>query len=1237
MFTISTVLGQLMRPKVAPPKPASFSEFYFPTADANRCMPRPYGTVIMKAPNVTSVTDFSSEPIVRKLGLIEKLSLLLTMTGKQTIGFRYYCGIEMGLGYRVDRYTQINIGDKVAWTGSVTTDTEIFINQPSLFGGDDQASGGNGGIVGYLGVHVGLPNASKDSYLVSEYGNYSAHRDRSYVVFKGQHRAKGSGYLGNSTTVQAWSFITETLPANIPGAGAYKNINSGDANPAEVIYDIMRNALYGAGMDGILIDDASFLSCAQTYFNDGFGFSGLWDTSKPCSDVINGLLTLTDSILYSDLRTGLCVLKAARADYDVDTIPVFDQNNILSMAGYSRSAWNDTTNWLTVPFVDRTDSFAGKNGIAYDLANVETQSGVVPSNVQHIGISNGTTAAKIAQRDLRALSTPLAKHTIQVNRTGYKMTPGAVYKWNWPDIVDDQGNGIVDMVMRATSVKYGDTDQPIIEIEGIEDVFNSTANVIAAAPASGQAAITTPAANSATTQLAELPYMLSGEGNAHLWTMAIRPAGNYSYDLYDSPDNSEFTTDQTNNSFTPTGVLNASYAQNTSAVDNSGTFAVTGSGSTDLDKLVNSTATQVGNGANLMLVVQSTVFEIMAFETISIVSGNYQFNNVWRGLMDTTPQAFTAGARVWFFSYGDARGAFPFVAGATAYAKLLSRSLQGTLDAGSATLLSRTINQRALRPYSPGNVTINASATTTTIPSTGDITIAWAHRDRTRQGTIIPQSNTSIAGPEGGANYILKIYNQAGTLLRTVTGLITTSYVYTNVNETADNGGLANALTFVLYATRDGLTSYHAQIRGVSRTGASPSNPAYSPSGTYAQPATGNATAIAGVPVTGAPDATHTTPVYDPASGTITWQLTGLTVTEPDGSPILAATTLRFPNGSVTNIGGGIVDVSATGPAGTPGTVWYSGTTAPSGGTGIDGDYYLRTTTGDVYKKVSGSWGSPIENITGPTGATGSTGTPGTVWFSGAGAPSGGTGVNGDYYLNTTNGDVYKKVSGSWGSPIENLTGPTGAAGTTFLCVDSPQSSPPTETDEFNSVSLDAKWTVSTNTVAAVLHNTTFKSILAIKFTGNQQYTMSEPCTSSGDFSITVKFHIAPNTNSEGAQFYISDSTIANALICVLAFSSGVVKIQTSAFQASSFSVLTSATLTSGMVTQVYLHAQRESGVYRTFYSFDGVSWFPHNTGFTPSPALTVSKLIVEFGRFGATTKQMMGIDFIRRDWFMHP
>ena len=45
----------------------------------------------------------------------------------------------------------------------------------------------------------------------------------------------------------------------------------------------------------------------------------------------------------------------------------------------------------------------------------------------------------------------------------------------------------------------------------------------------------------------------------------------------------------------------------------------------------------------------------------------------------------------------------------------------------------------------------------------------------------------------------------------------------------------------------------------------------------------------------------------------------------------------------------------------------------------------------------------------GPAGATGATGPAGlgSAWLQGAGAPSNSLGANGDFYLNSTNGDIY--------------------------------------------------------------------------------------------------------------------------------------------------------------------------------------------------------------------------------------
>ncbi len=83
------------------------------------------------------------------------------------------------------------------------------------------------------------------------------------------------------------------------------------------------------------------------------------------------------------------------------------------------------------------------------------------------------------------------------------------------------------------------------------------------------------------------------------------------------------------------------------------------------------------------------------------------------------------------------------------------------------------------------------------------------------------------------------------------------------------------------------------------------------------------------------------------------------------------------------------------GAAGKDGATWYSGSGNPSSSTGTTGDYYLNTSNGDVYKKSSSSsWGSSIGNIKGPQGNTGNTGPAGPT---GSQGPKGDTGNTGGY------------------------------------------------------------------------------------------------------------------------------------------------------------------------------------------------------------------------------------------------
>lgn len=146
-------------------------------------------------------------------------------------------------------------------------------------------------------------------------------------------------------------------------------------------------------------------------------------------------------------------------------------------------------------------------------------------------------------------------------------------------------------------------------------------------------------------------------------------------------------------------------------------------------------------------------------------------------------------------------------------------------------------------------------------------------------------------------------------------------------------------------------------------------------------------------------------------------------------------------------------DGDGGGGSGSDGAKWHNGTGVPVASLGADGDYYLRTTTtptatgnGDVYVKASGAW-SVTGNIKGANGADGSAytlpvatastlggvkigsgvtvaadgtisvagGSGGTTWLRGTSAPATGTGAVGNYYHNTSTGDVlYKTDATTW-------------------------------------------------------------------------------------------------------------------------------------------------------------------------------------------------------------------------------
>jgi hypothetical protein len=165
---------------------------------------------------------------------------------------------------------------------------------------------------------------------------------------------------------------------------------------------------------------------------------------------------------------------------------------------------------------------------------------------------------------------------------------------------------------------------------------------------------------------------------------------------------------------------------------------------------------------------------------------------------------------------------------------------------------------------------------------------------------------------------------------------------------------------------------------------------------------------------------------------------------------------LQGPQG-IQGIAGPTGPSGATGAAGADGKTILNGTTNPVAGTGVLGDFYLNTSSKVLFgPKTAGGWGTGV-SLVGPAGATGAAGATGPQGLQGpqgiqgvagpagaAGAdgktilngssnPVAGTGVLGDFYLNTNSKVLFgPKTAGGWGTGV-SLVGPAGATGAVGL------------------------------------------------------------------------------------------------------------------------------------------------------------------------------------------------------------
>ena len=709
------------------------------------------------------------------------------------VGHRYYAGLHLAICHGpVDAVTRIIVGERTAWSGSVTSSQTLYVNAPELFGGDSR----EGGVQGYVEIKMGGAAETVSGYLQQKLGSViPAFRGVVSIIAQQCQLSAMNPYI------KPWSIEARRIPAPAALGSGYIN---GDANPAHIIYECLNNATWGLGYAASEIDASSFQTAANTLASEQYGLSLLWEREQPLEEFIAEILRHIDGTLYVHPRTGKFVLKLARADYNVASLLVLDASNILELESFSRPSESELVNQITVRYRDRsTDKDAAIT--VHDLAALELAGGVVSSaTVDYPGISNGSLASRVALGDLKQLSVPLAKVTLIANRQASNLNIGDVFKFTWPEL------GVAQLVMRVVRVSYGTLTDGRVRIECVEDIFGlPSASYVSPTPTSWVSPLTSPA---------QVPYRRLSE--APWWTVVKRVVGE---------------SEAARNELDPQGGVLVACASRPSGDSlnvklltrqGSAAFAeVEAMGFTPNATLINdidpaASVLAIGNGQDLESVGLDKLAylddEIVAIKAVNLGAGTI---TVDRGILDTVPVSHLAGARIWFADGVEALLTEQYLSGESLQVKLLPSTGMGRLAESAATADSYTFAKRMIRPYPPGNVRVNNVMWPTVILS--QMALTWAHRDRMQQTVYLVTQSEGNIGPEAGTTYTVRIYNENLGLQKTLTGLTTTSFTYTTTDEATDSGlGRINGrLKVEIESVRDGHVCWQKQTRSFERAG----------------------------------------------------------------------------------------------------------------------------------------------------------------------------------------------------------------------------------------------------------------------------------------------------------------------------------------------------------------------------------------------------------------------------------
>lgn len=764
-MVLANIVVQLLSPaKVQNAKPIGLAEVDIPTADETRPLPMIFGTVPV-AGNVIWYGDY------RASGVTQRVRVSMFKKKNQTIGYEYAIGLWLSLtAAACDSVEQILLGDHVVWSGSQalshTTSTDLAVNTRWTVQEGQEVRDGMAGTFRFYATTRPDSTAAfsypTNAYMVARTeGSVPAYPNTTHAVWLGPSDASG-GLVGSSPNLQPLRIALKRLPAlgsfltsadyrlaGLPpaflvggSATAYaQSISdiSGDANPAFTIAELLVTRVPGVGprLTPFGLNPASFLACAAVLHAEGNGCSFAWESTRPVSEVIDDLLRQIAGQFEYDEATATIGLRLIRETDEV--VEVFNDSNILRISESSQVLPTEAVNLVRVSYSDRARNYQPATATAKNNAALIAAGAEIVRDVQYIGVSNHTLAAQLADRDLRAASTPLWQIRFEAAMLSSTMRrPG--------DVITVPGPSGAALRCRIASIRYGDySSRTTAEIEAVEDIFRSGSAGAAAAPTAPSVDTTTPPSALVSPVLTVAPYALTGSDADTLLYYAQDPdAATTGY---------QFAIKEGATYWSPTVPTEHAAERDEPAISGTLGAVLASTASSPTLTLTVSAAAAEQFSRN----PRGSVYAIVGNEWMSLagftLSGlTLVVSNVQRGIFDTVPGRHAAGAVVVLllgYTVDVGQVYTTVAAGQTlpgitlARARAESHGPAGVLSADSAASSEAVWNYssyscRAPLPLPPAYVrlagvsgALDAADTAPSISRSASLTLTWVNRDRT--------------------------------------------------------------------------------------------------------------------------------------------------------------------------------------------------------------------------------------------------------------------------------------------------------------------------------------------------------------------------------------------------------------------------------------------------------------------------------------------------------------------------